>query len=297
MGLKEKIKKFFLEQPRSGAVFQIAPSYFACLKINSRNTICDEDYFWQPLPSALIEANLLQSNIKQPETIGKIIEEAVRKINPASDSITLILPEMSSRVFIFNLESALMTPGELVRFVEWKLDHQLSQPLERIRYSYQTFNSGREKKVLVVCTGIEVVKEYEAIFRAEKLQPGKVTIPSISVLSFLTRAGLKASDFLLVDVDRDYLSLVAMVESQLFLYRQKQLWPESETLLSSVLKEAENTFHFIEDKTKRKPEIVYLRTILENPDWLKAEMEKAMAVEVIEVLSENRFLVPLIGGQ
>jgi hypothetical protein len=142
-----------------------------------------------------------------------------------------------------------------------------------------------------------VAGEYEALFNDHKLKPGKLTIPSLSVLNLIARSGLLDGDFLLVDADLDYLSLIGVLDGLPYLYRQKQLWPDNETSRTTILKETENTVHFIEDKTRKKLATVYLRSNLENPVWLMTEMEKLLGLEIKEVMSEKQFLAPLVGGQ
>ncbi len=297
MSLGERIRRYFLEQPRPSAVFQIAPSYFSALKTGPGDQLTADDYVYHPISSGLVEARILQKNIVQPGLLQELVKKTWRKFRPHGHSVTVILPEMSARAFIFTLESAGLTPAEQVRFIEWKLEHNLSHPLDRVRYSYQTFNSGRERKVLVVCIGEEVASEYESLFAENRLHPGKLTIPSLSVLNLVVRTGLPAGDFLLLDADLDYLSLVAVLDGSPYLYRQKQLWPDKETSRTTILKEAENTIHFIEDKARKKPSLVFLRSNPENPVWLMAEMEKLLGLKVEEVMGERQFLAPLLGSQ
>ncbi|MCR4408692.1 MAG: hypothetical protein QHH43_02815 [Candidatus Saccharicenans sp.] len=297
MSLGERIRRYFLEQPKPSAVFQIAPSYFAALKTGPEDELAADDYVYHPISSSLVEAQLLQKNIVQPGLLQELIRKTWRKLRPRGHSVTVILPEMSARAFIFQLESASLAPAEQVRFIEWKLEHHLSHPVDRVRYSYQTFNSGKERRVLVVCIREEVAAEYEAIFSENKLHPGKLTIPSLAVLNLVVRAGAEAGDFLLVDADLDYLSLVAVLDGAPYLYRQKQLWPDNETNRTAVLKETENTVNFLEDKIHRKPSLVYVRSNLEKPVWLTTEMEKLLGLRVEEVMTEQQFLAPLLGGQ
>ncbi|MGQ9801467.1 MAG: hypothetical protein ACUVRL_07385 [Candidatus Saccharicenans sp.] len=296
MGLRESVRRYFLEQPRPAAVFQVAPAYFAALKTGEEDEITAEDYVYYPVPTGLVEAQFNQKNIIQPGLLQDLVNKAWRKFRPRGRSVTVILPEMSARVFIFHLESNSLSPAEQVQFIEWRLAHQLSCSLDKVRYSYQTYNTGGERKVLVVCTGEEVAGEYEALFNDHKLKPGKLTIPSLSVLNLVARSGAGAGDFLLVDADLDYLSLVGVLNGAPYLYRQKQLWPGDETNRATILKETENTVHFIEDKTRKKLTVVYLRSNLENPVWLLTEMEKLLGLEIKEVMTEQQFLAPLIGG-
>jgi len=297
MGLREGLRRYFLEQPRPAVVFQIAPSHFAAMKAGSETEITAEDYVYHPISPGLVEAQLLQKNIVRPELLAELLKKAVRKLKPRGDSANVIIPEMSARAFILPLEKAGLTPAEQVRFIEWRLGQQLSRPLDRIRYSYQIFEAVREHRVLVVCTGEEVAEEYENLFADCKLKPGKLTIPSLSVLNLIMRTGSEVNDFLLIDSDQDYLSLIAVHDGAPYLYRQKQLWPDNDTSRTAVLKETENTVKFIEDKTHRKPALAYLRTNLEKPVWLLTEMEKLLGLRVEEVAPEPQFLVPLVGGR
>lgn len=297
MGLRDRIRRYFLEQPRPAAVFQVAPYYFAALKTGEEDEITADDYVYFPVPTGLVEAQINQKNIVQPGLLHDLVNKTWRKFRSRGRSITVILPEMSARVFIFHLESTSLSPAELVRFIEWRLVHQLSCSLEEVRYSYQTYSSGEERKVLVVCTGEEVAGEYEALFNDHKLKPGKLTIPSLSVLNLIARNDVQARDFLLVDADLDYLSLISVLDGAPYLYRQKKLWPEDETNRAVILKETENTVHFIENKTRKKLAAVYLRSNLETQAWLLTEMEKLLGLEIKEVMSGQQFLAPLFGGQ
>lgn len=294
MSLLINWKRYFMEQPRPAAVFQIAPSYFGCLKVGKEEKISERDYLVQSIPSGVIEANFLHKNIKKPEFLEQFIDLALEKLKLQGNSVTVIIPEMSSRAFVFSLEGAFLTPAELVKFIEWRLDRQLAQPLSAVRYSYQTFNFGKEKKVLVVCSGVEVIKEYESIFQKKKLQPGKLTIPSLSIFNLVPE--IKEEDFLVVDVDFDYLSLLAVIEGSLYLYRQKQLLPDLENRLEEILKEIENTLFFLEDKIRRRVKVLFLRSSKESQMLLKQKLRAESKVEIIEIGTESQTIAAMLGG-
>jgi len=301
MRIADRWSQYFWGQPKPVAVFQVSPSYFACLKVEPEIKNLEDNCFIQRIPAGIVEPHFSQPNIKQSEILERLIDRALEKLKIQGNSVTVILPEMSSRVFVFSLESIFLGSTELTKFIEWRLNRQLAQPLSDIRYSYQTFNSGREKKVLVVCSGIEVIKEYEVIFQKKKLLPGKLTIPSLSVFNLLP--GMKEDGFLLVDADSDYLSLAAVVDGSIFLYRQKQLLSGAEGSRASevnsqemVLKEIENTLHFIEDKTRRKLKLLCLRLNLEEKELLKRELQLTSAVEIVDIFAENQAIAPLVGG-
>jgi len=301
MSLPERLKRYFIEQPKPAAVFQVASSRVACLKVEAEAQSLEDDFFIQRISAGAIEPHFSQPNVKQPEILEELVERAIQKLKIHGNSVTVILPEMSSRVFVFSLSGTFINSVELNKFIDWRLDRQLAQPLSEVRYSYQVFNSGSDKKVLVVCSGLEVVKEYEAIFQKKKLHPGKLTIPSLSVFNLFSE--IKEEDFIVADADYDYLSLGAVVGGTLYLYRQKQLSSPVDSSFSSalysqdaILKEIENTFHFIEDKTRKKPELLGLRLNLEEKEILKRKIQQIVEAEIVDVYPENQAIAPLLGG-
>ncbi|HOP61425.1 MAG TPA: hypothetical protein PKZ60_08450 [Candidatus Saccharicenans sp.] len=295
MSILTSWQKFFFEPPAPSMVFQLSPSFLACFRPGQAPAMSEGSYFQTSLPRGVIEANWLQPNIKQPEIIEELIDRAISQLKPAGNSISLILPEMSARALIFSVENGSLSGTELTRFVEWRLEKALAQPLSDLRYSYQTFNGQGLKKVLAVCSGLAVIKDYEELFRRKKLQAGKVTIPSVSLINLLD--GTKARDFLLVDVDYDYLSLVGVIDEVLSIYRQKPLWPETGGLDEQILTEVENTIQFVEDKNKKKPQLIYLRSGLPETANLIKTIEQSTGVGVSELYPEYPRLAPLVGGQ
>jgi len=295
MSILTSWQKFFFEPPVPSVVFQLSPSFLACFRPGQAPAVSEASYFQTSLPRGVIEANWLQPNIKQPEIIEELIDRAIRQLKPAGNSISLILPEMSARALIFSVENGSLAGTELTRFVEWRLEKALAQPLSGLRYSYQTFNSQGLKKVLALCSGLAVIKDYEELFHRKKLQAGKVTIPSVSLINLLN--GAKSQDFLLVDVDYDYLSLVGVIDEVLSIYRQKPLWPETGGLEEQILTEVENTIQFVEDKNRKKPQLIYLRSGWPESATLIRTIERSTGVVVSELYPEYPRLAPLVGGQ
>ena len=166
MSILTSWQKFFFEPPAPSVVFQLSPSFLACFRPGQTPAVSEGSYFQTSLPRGVIEANWLQPNIKQPEIIEELSDRAIRQLKPAGNSISLILPEMSARALIFSVENGSLSGTELTRFVEWRLEKALAQPLSDLRYSYQAFNSQGLKKVLAVCSGLAVIKDYEELSKS-----------------------------------------------------------------------------------------------------------------------------------
>jgi len=125
MSILTSWQKFFFEPPVPSVVFQLSPSFLACFRPGQAPAVSEASYFQTGLPRGVIEANWLQPNIKQPEIIEEIIDQAINRLKPVGNSISLILPEMSARALIFSVENGSLAGTELTRFVEWRLEKAL----------------------------------------------------------------------------------------------------------------------------------------------------------------------------
>ncbi len=301
MGFKEKIIRFLAEQPKPDVVIQFSPLYVAVLRTETAggSSFPGREYFRSfQLPAGILEANYLRPNIRNHDYLLKVLDGLLGEIGFSGHSASLILPEMSGRVFIFTLEGGLASPEELNHFVGWRLSRLLAQEVSRLRYSYQVFNSGQEKKILVVCSAMEVVKEYESLFKAKKIHVGKVSLPSLSVLNLVLGTPDREDDFLMVDLDYDYLSLVACAAEGFLVYRQKSVWSGMgvEKITEEAVNEIENTFNYVEEKLKRRLEAIYLRSNLGGDGTLAEKLQKLSQIKVIKIMAGYEELVSLAGG-
>lgn len=100
--------------------------------------------------------------------------------------------------------------------------------------------------------GLAVIRDYEGNFPPEETAARQGDYSFYFTSEFAEWK--EAADYLLIDADYDYLSLVGVAGQVLSIYRQKPLWPEAALLDSQILNEVENTIQFIESKNKRKPQ-------------------------------------------
>ena len=75
----------------------------------------------------------------------------------------------------------------------------------------------------------------------------------------------KERDALLINIEEDSLSLIAVINSEIVLYRQKPFILSSQSdffgpqAVETIVKEVENTVNFVEDKEKRKVQSFWVR--------------------------------------
>jgi hypothetical protein len=121
----------------------------------------------------------------------------------------------------------------------------------------------------------------------------------------------KEENFLLINIEKRSLSFLAVISSEITLYRQKPLALKRDDSLSTpeevknIINEVENTAHFIEDREKRKVESFHIRLGMPGgeEEVLSRLQEKwpfpIKRVDVAQAknlnLREREMLSPLIG--
>jgi hypothetical protein len=152
-----------------------------------------------------------------------------------------------------------------------------------------------------------VVREYESLFEKAGLKPVLVTVPSLTLVNMVGQAG--PSNGILLNLEDETLTLLAIMDSGWALYRQKGVGapggPEADERADNIVREAENTIRFLEDKEKKRIERLWVRTAVaaERPqlmDRLKDRIDlplEPVVYEAPEAWSEAQkaLLAPLVG--
>jgi hypothetical protein len=136
-----------------------------------------------------------------------------------------------------------------------------------------------------------------------------VGVPSLNLYNLIDRG--KDKDFMLVDLERDVFSLLAVTNSDISLYRQKPITEDlsdeqaSMDLWKDIVQEVENTAKFVESKEKRKISCLWVRTgVFGSAEGILSGLEDMCQcpVKTIESsiksnlpLEEKRLLTPLLG--
>jgi hypothetical protein len=175
--------------------------------------------------------------------------------------------------------------------------------------AFETSPSPEGVRVVASVAKAAVVREYEDLFHKLHYQVALAGVPSLSLLNLLDPE--KDRDFILLDVEDDSFSLLAMIDGQASLYRQKPFGieaaggGEAAAKADNVLQEVVNTINFIWDKEKKKIASVWLRLgILQVDDSLFNRMEERLALPLRRIESafpqeleagNKQILSPLIG--
>lgn len=305
----ERIKDFFTGRLYSPTVIQLTPSYLSGIHLDLKDGPA-KYYAVLELPSGLIEPHFERKNIADAAALSEVLKEAVRLLQIPGKKITCLVPEACLKIFVLSFESLPASEKERQKIIRWRAKKQMAILPEDARLSYETLSSSPSSiKVLAALARAPVIQEYEDLFVNLGLEVGNAASPTISLLNLVDWQNER--DVLIVNIEEDSLSLVAVTQSEPSLYRLKTFSVGQESGLrfsqkiEAAVKEIENTLHFIEDREKRTVHSLWYRSGLkEGLEGILAGLRTGFEIDVRPFIappwygldpSLSAFLAPLAG--
>jgi hypothetical protein len=292
-----KITDYFTVPLCPPTVIQLSSSYLSGIYMDAkdgkakRHTVLD-------LPSGLLEPHFDRKNIADAAALSGVLKEGLRELQVSGKKIACLVPEACLKIFVLPVDSLPSSEQE-----------QMAILPEDARLSYETIVSSSSIKVLAALARAPVIREYEDLFAGLGLEVGIAASPMISLLNLVDWQD--GEDLLVANIEEDSLGLVAISQSEPALYRLKTFSIEREgglrfsQKIEAVVKEIENTAHFIEDREKRQVRSLWFRSGLrEGQEDILAGLRTALPFEVRPVQAPpscgldpeaSAFLAPLAG--
>ncbi len=303
-----RLKTFFTEQPNPALAFQLSRTYISGIHFSQK----DQRYgghFILPLPPGIIEPSFDKKNILNGAVLEEKIRQGARRLRTRESTASLLIPESCLKVFVFSFEDFPGSARERQELLRWRLNKVVPVRPADARISYDVIKSDGQTKVFLAMARTSVIQEYEKLLARIGTKVRFVGIPAPSLVNLLK--GDEARNALIVNVEADSVSLLAVLDFEISLYRFKPFLPDAfpsmtpGQKLETIVNEVENTVHFIEDREKKKVDAVWLRSAAAKSEGdLLAFVQKSTALpwRAIEPAgppmvdtSDRQILSPLIG--
>lgn len=306
MTIGQRLKIHFTERLLPDAVFQVAPGYLSGIRV-SRNDGAVKGGFVLPLRERPVSPSFDRPNVTDPAALEEAIAQGKRNLRLASGTAAVLIPEPSVRVFVLSVDSFPNSGKERDTFLRWRIGKQMPLIPEDARIDYAATPGRGARKVIVAMARQVVVWEYEALFEKAGLKPVVVSVPTLALVNMVRRKAPGAG--LLLNLEDESLTLLATADPGWTLYRQKDVGSPGENGIEewadNIVREAENTLRFLEDKENAGIGRIWLRTSIaaERPALLERLKERiALPIEPVaydapEVWTETHkaVLAPLMG--
>lgn len=306
--LLERVKNYFIQEPLPRSAIQIASSYISGIHLSAKEKKV-KSHFILPLEKGVIEPSFNQKNIKDALLLERRVKEGLDRLHLSERRIACLIPELSLKVFAFSFDSLPPSRKEREQLIRFRVKKQLPLLPDDARLSFDVVRFANSLRVLAAVGRSATIGEYEDFFARFNLKVRTIGIPSLSLSHLM--AEHREEDFLLVNIEEDFFSLLAILDSGVSLYRLKSFMAEPQGSISElqrvehIIKEVENTVNFIEDREKKRVKSFWVRLGLlekaaESASLLREkspfglmEMDAAKASGLGE--KERKILSPLIG--
>jgi len=221
-------------------------------------------YAFEPLPAGSLVPGIAEANLRAPDTVVGAIRAALGRVSPRTRSVTVVLPDISLRVFVLDFESLPAKPMEALPVLRFRLRKMVPFDVEHAGLSYQVLVEKKgEVKVLAAVIPGAILQEYEAAVRAAGHEPGAVLPSTLAALA--SRDSMES--MLTANLSKSALTTSITNGQDLLLYRTLDL-PENE---SARLRELQRGIAvaaaYFEDKLQVKPRQIYFTGIGRTQDF------------------------------
>jgi Tfp pilus assembly PilM family ATPase len=304
----KKFREFFLAPLCPPTVIQVSSSYVSGIQVDVKDGRARRQVVLELSPG-LVEPHFDRKNIADAAALSGVLKEGLRPLEASGKKIACLLPETCLKILVLPFDSLPSSEKEREKIIRWRAKKQMAVLPEDARLTYEIVGSRPSLKVLVALARIPILREYEDLFAGLGFEVGIAASPTISLLNLVDWPNEK--DSLLANIEEDSLGLIAVTQSELALYRLKTFSVEREGGLrfsqkvEAVVKEIENTAHFIEDHEKRQVGSLWFRSGLKaGREDIWSGLKTALPFEVRPVLAPSRcgldpeqsaFLAPLAG--
>ena len=306
MKLGDRLRTHFTERLLPDSIFQIAPSHLSGIRVG-RGDGPVRGGFVQPFRERPIAPSFDRPNVTDPAALEEAIDQGKKNLRLTSGTAALLIPELSVRVFVMSVDDFPGSRKERDAFIRWRIAKQMPLIPEDARIDYAVTPGKGARKVIVAMARQVVVWEYEALFEKAGLKPVLVTSPSLALVN-LVRGGGRENGILL-NVEDETLTILALADPGWSLYRQKDIGlpgrAAADERVDNIVREAENTIRFLEDRDKTRIEGLWLRcaAAAETPE-IRARLKERIALPIEPVDyqapdvwtdANKAILAPLIG--
>lgn len=260
-----------------------------------------------PLAPGVLEPSFDKRNIVNPAAFEKAVRDAGARAGRADGSVGILLPESCLKAFVLPFESLPSSPRERDEVLRWRLAKLVPLPPEDMRMSYAVLKSPGPTRVLMAIARAEVIREYEDAFGRAGLAVRDIGVPALNLLGLIRLD--PPGHALVLNIEEDYISLTAVLDGQVALYRFKPVLqdphgPQDPRLkIEQAAAEVETTIRFVEDREKRSIRAVWVRAAFPDSSGAVAGLQDQLpdlSVRDLEIPPSIRppdraFLAPLVG--
>ena len=175
----------------------------------------------ETLPEGALVSSLTAANIVDRAAVAGALGRVLERIGRPR-RIALVIPDPVAKVSLISFERVPERQQDLDELVRWQVRKAAPFPAEEAQVSYVAGRQSPDGHEFVVSLARrDVILEYEQLAAAEGAHAGIVDLATFNVINAVLASHTPASDWLLVNVAPDYVTLAILRGPHLLFFRNR----------------------------------------------------------------------------
>jgi type IV pilus assembly protein PilM len=162
-----------------------------------------------PMADDILQPTLRRANILDRRRFISALQEVLHPLADNEERIAVSLPEGAGRLLLSEVEQAFASREEGAEILRWQLKNQLPDEARDVQLDFQVVGIGQSgrTRLLVGLISRSVLQDYEDIIAEAGYGAQLIDFHPLNLYNFYRQRLEMGSDFVLVGVDRQTLSL------------------------------------------------------------------------------------------
>jgi type IV pilus assembly protein PilM len=226
----------FFARPRPTLAIEFAADRVTVVRVaGSGDPVAVAGHAVEPLPPGALTPGLNTSNMVDRAAVVEALGLAIERAGGRGSHAGLVVSDPVAKVSLLRFETVPARTADLVELIRWQVRKSVPFRIEDAQLTYAPgASSAAGREFVVALARRDIVREYEEVAEAARVQPGVVDLATFNVVNAVMAAGAPPDDdWLVVHAAADYLSLAILRGRDLIFFRHRGA--EDETTLADVV--------------------------------------------------------------
>jgi type IV pilus assembly protein PilM len=226
----------FFARPRPTVAIEFAGDRVTVVRVaGSGDPAAVAGYAIEPLPPGALTPGLNGPNVVDRPAVVEAVGRALERAGGRGSHAGLVVSDPVAKVSLLRFDKVPARPADLLELIRWQVRKSVPFRIEDAQLTYATgAATGGGREFVVAIARRDIVREYEAVAEAARVQPGVVDLATFNVVNAVVAGGAPSDDdWLVVHAAADYLSLAILRGHDLIFFRHRGA--EDETTLADVV--------------------------------------------------------------
>ncbi len=177
-----------------------------------------------------------EPNILKPDAFIQAVHEVLLPLARSEDRIAVALPDAAGHVFLLDIDTPFKTRQEGEEIVRWRLKELLPASFSHFSLDFQVLEERESGSLRVLVSVIDkfVLQQYEEVLAKAGYAAALIDFHALNLYSCYRSRIELGSDFVLVGINGNQLSMLAFANRQLDFYRVKTVPQNPERIFQEI---------------------------------------------------------------